>query len=312
MTARPRFHLSLRIASLGLVFAAQAGAQQLVTSGPLVKEGATEKISAHVYVIPDFSVPGVPNVGIIVGERATLVVDTGLGRQNGETVLREVRKLSGGRPLYLVTTHVHPEHDLGAQSFPASTRMIRAQAQVAEIASEGMKTADIFRGRSPAMAQLLAGAEFRKADEVFDKELVIDLGGVKARLIAMGPNHTPGDTAIWLEGEGVLFSGDIAMKAQPAFASPKSSLAQWLRSLDRLEALKPRIVVPSHGPIGDAAYMASYRQYLTAVRDRTAVLKTEGRTLEQVTQTISAELKEKYPDAGRLAGAIRAAYAEAK
>ena len=305
------FHLSLGSALLGMVFAAQAGAQQLVTSGPLVKEGATEKISAHVYVIPDFSVPTVPNVGIIVGERATLVVDTGLGRQNGETVLREVRKVSGDRPLYLVTTHVHPEHDLGAQAFPASARMIRARTQVAEIASEGMKTADIFRGRSPAMAQLLAGAEFRKADEVFDKELVIDLGGVKARLIAMGPNHTRGDTAIWLEGEGVLFSGDIAMKAAPAFASPASSVKTWLASLDALDALHPRIIVPSHGPMGDAGFIRNYREYLTFVLTRTSALKREGMTVDQAVQAVEAEAKGRYPDAGaRLPGAVRASYRE--
>jgi len=304
------FRLSIGGALLGLVLSAHA--QQPVTSGPLVKEGATEKISAHVYVIPDFSVPGVPNVGIIVGERATLVVDTGMGRQNGETVLREVRKVSGERPLYLVTTHVHPEHDLGAQAFPPSTRMIRAQAQVDEIASEGMKTADIFRGRSPAMAQLLEGAEFRKADEIFDKERTIDLGGVKVRLMAMGPNHTRGDTAIVVEGEGVLFSGDIAMKALPAFASPASSVKTWLASLDAFDALHPRIVVPSHGPMGDAGFIKGYREYLTFVRTRAAALKREGKTVEQAVEAIAAEAKERYPDpGGRLPGAVRAAYREA-
>jgi glyoxylase-like metal-dependent hydrolase (beta-lactamase superfamily II) len=297
---------------LGLVLAAQANAQQLVTSGPLVKEGATEKISAHVYVIPDGGVPGVPNVGIIVGTRATLVIDTGLGKQNGETVLREVRKVSGDKPLYLVTTHVHPEHDLGAQAFPPSTRMVRARAQVDEIASEGMKTADIFRSRSPTMAQLLEGAEFRKADEVFDKERTIDLGGVKARLIAMGPNHTRGDTAIVVEGEGVLFSGDIAMKAAPAFASPESSLKTWLASLDAFDALHPRIIVPSHGPMGDSGFIKNYREYLTFVRTRTTALKGEGKTVEQALEAVAAESMERYPDAGaRLAGAVRAAYREA-
>ena len=305
-------HLSLGSAFLGLVFSAQADAQQLVTSGPLVKEGATEKISAHVYVIPDGGVPGVPNVGIIVGTRATLVVDTGLGRQNGETVLREVRKVSGDKPLYLVTTHVHPEHDLGAQAFPPSTKMVRAQAQVDEIASEGMTTANVFRSRSPAMAQLLEGAEFRKADELFDKERIIDLGGVKVRLIAMGPNHTRGDTAIVVEGEGVLFSGDIAMKAAPAFASSASSVKTWLASLDTFDALRPRIIVPSHGPMGDTGFIKNYHEYLMFVRTRTAALKGEGRTVEQAVEAIAAEAKQRYPDAGgRLAGAVRAAYREA-
>jgi glyoxylase-like metal-dependent hydrolase (beta-lactamase superfamily II) len=303
---------SLAGALLGLVFAAQAGAQQPVAVvGPLVQEGVTEKISAHVYVIPDFSVPGVPNVGIIVGSSATLVVDTGLGRQNGETVLREARKVSGDRPLYLVTTHVHPEHDLGAQAFPPDTKMIRARAQVDEIASAGMATANLFRSRSLVMARLLEGAEFRKADEVFAKERTIDLGGVKARLIAMGPNHTPGDTAIVVEGEGVLFAGDIAMKAAPVFASPASSVKTWLGSLDVFDALHPRIIVPSHGPMGDSGFIKSYREYLTFVLARTAALKREGKTVEEAVEAIVSESKQRYPDAGRLAGAVRAAYREA-
>jgi len=292
--------------------AMHVNAQQPVTSGPLVREGVTEKISDHVYVIPDGSVPAVPNVGIIVGTRATLIVDTGLGKQNGQTVLREASKVSGRNALYLVTTHVHPEHDLGAQAFPASTKMIRARAQVEEIASAGMQTADIFRSRSAAMAQLLEGAEFRKADEVFDKEYSLDLGGVRVRLLAMGPNHTPGDTVIVVEGEGVVFSGDLAMKAPPAFASPASSMKVWLSSLDTLEALKSRIVVPSHGPLGDARFIADYRDYLMLVRARTAALKSEGKTVEQATEALTAELKDRYPGAGqRLAGAVRAAYREA-
>jgi hypothetical protein len=45
---------------------------------PLVKEGKTVRISEHVYVIPDELVPMVPNVGIVVGSRATLVVDPGM------------------------------------------------------------------------------------------------------------------------------------------------------------------------------------------------------------------------------------------
>jgi glyoxylase-like metal-dependent hydrolase (beta-lactamase superfamily II) len=42
----------------------------------------------------------------------------------------------------------------------------------------------------------------------------------------MGPNHTLGDTIVWIESDRVLFSGDIAMRAQPAFASIHSSRRQ--------------------------------------------------------------------------------------
>ena len=130
--------------------------------------------------------------------------------------------------------------------------------------------------------------------------------------MAMGANHTRGDTVIWVEPDGVLFAGDIAMKGMPAFVSSRSSLNHWLDSLNRLDALKPQVLVPSHGPLGDAGFIAGYRAYLTTVRTRVAALKAQGQTLEQVTQTVTAELKGNYPDAGRLAGAIRVAFAEAR
>jgi hypothetical protein len=43
-----------------------------------VKENATVRVAAHTCVIPDGNVPPVLNVGIVVGSRATLVIDPGL------------------------------------------------------------------------------------------------------------------------------------------------------------------------------------------------------------------------------------------
>jgi glyoxylase-like metal-dependent hydrolase (beta-lactamase superfamily II) len=295
----------------GLAALASVNAQQPPAREPVVRAGATTKISEHVYIIPDDSIPGVPNIGFVVGRTGTLVIDTGMGPPNGQTVLSEAQKLSATNKIYLVTTHVHPEHDLGAQAFPASATLIRSRTQVSEIAEEGMRTADAFRSRSEVNRRLLEGAAFRTADTVFDGNYTLDLGGVSVRLIALGPAHTAGDTAISVEGEGVVFSGDLAMRALPAFASSRSSVRQWLTSLDQLAALSPRIVVPSHGPNGDTGYIANYRTYLTRIQQRTAALKREGKTVDQAVETVSAELRDTYPDTARAAGAIRAAYREA-
>ena len=75
----------------------------------------------------------------------------------------------------------------------------------------------------------------------------------------------------------MLFAGDVAMKAQPAFASPYSSIRQWLASLDRLEALKPAVVVPSHGPARRRGFITGYRTYLKEVLDRASAEKRAGR-----------------------------------
>lgn len=279
---------------------------------PIVKTEGLKQISPHVHIIPDNSVPLTPNVGYVIGDKAILVIDTGLGPRNGAAVYEVAKKLGGDKPLYLVTTHVHPEHDLGAQAFPATIKLIRSSDQVKDIAEFGLQLAEVFAKRSATNAELLKDANFRKADITFEKDYDLDLGGVHARLTAMGANHTTGDTIIWIDSDRVLFSGDIAMRAQPAFASPHSSLKRWMASLDQLEALKPAIIVPSHGPTGDGiGFITGYRTYLAEVRERTAAEKHASHGVDEAVTTVTAALGDRAPDKARLAGAIRTAYAEA-
>src|SRR5581483_2245005 len=117
---------------------------------PIVKENATRKVAAHTYVIPDDNVPLVPNVGIVVGDRATLVIDPGLGRRNGEAVLREVAKVSKNSELYIASTHFHAEHTTGNLAFPASAKYVNSTIQEAEFAEAGPQQIQAFSGRSPA------------------------------------------------------------------------------------------------------------------------------------------------------------------
>lgn len=301
-------HVSCGLALAALAAAAHSAFAQPIN--PIVREGVTEKISEHVYVIPDGSVPLVPNVGIIVGTRGTFVVDTGLGVRNGQAVVREMEKVKRGPELYLATTHVHPEHDLGAMAFPAETKLLRSTDQVKDIEESGLTLAKQFSLRSPFIADLLKDARYRKADTVFEHEITIDLGGVKVRLMPMGANHTGGDTAFFVEPDGVLFSGDVTMKPQPSFMNARSTIKHWLTSLDTFEQLKPARIVPSHGPMGGVELIAGYRDYLTTIRTRTAELKKQGKSVEEAVQTVTTAMA-KYPDKTRLGGAVRAAFAEA-
>ena len=70
---------SLAPASLIAVVTACVSALAWQSPGPppLIKENATVKVGPHTYVIPDANVGLVPNVGIIVGSTATLVIDPG-------------------------------------------------------------------------------------------------------------------------------------------------------------------------------------------------------------------------------------------
>lgn len=304
-------HRSWRAAATALTLAMMAPTAQAQPAPPvpIVQVATLKAVSAHVQVIPDASVPLVPNVGFVVGSKGVLVIDTGLGAKNGAAVADAAQRLAKGGTIWLVTTHAHPEHDLGAQAFPATTKLIRSKDQIADIEAQGLRLAQVFATRSPAIADLLKGAQFRKADIVFDRSYDLDLGGVSARILAMGSNHTDGDTAIWAPADRVLFSGDLAMKPQPSLMSARTSIAQWMKSLDALEALKPAVIVPSHGPVGEGVgLIAGYRDYLREVATRTAAAKTAGQSLEQATATVTEAMTARYPDKARLAGAVRVAY----
>jgi glyoxylase-like metal-dependent hydrolase (beta-lactamase superfamily II) len=302
--------LRLTVAAAAAVIAAQAA-----PADPLIVAGAITKVSAHVYVISDRNVALVPNVGIIVGSKATLVVDTGLGPRNGETVLRATNGVSTNAELYVVSTHFHPEHALGESAFPATAKIVRARAQQQDIDEFGLALARTFASRSPLVADLLKDARFRTADILFDREHTLDLGGVRVRMRSLGPTHTRGDTMVWVEGDRVLFAGDVVMnRTFVAFASPYSSVTAWLADFAQLEPLHPLQVVPSHGPVGDASLIAEQRTMMTAIQSRAIELKRQGRSADDTAQTVQAEFQAKHPGwavPGRVGIIARTAYTEA-
>jgi glyoxylase-like metal-dependent hydrolase (beta-lactamase superfamily II) len=307
--------LQSAILIMGLLTAATVGAQP-APADPLIRSDAAEKISEHVAVILDQNVSFVPNVGIVVGDRATLIVDTGLGNANGRTVLAEARRQSDNDRFYLTATHFHPEHDLGAMAFPPSATMVRWTGQQAEADTQGSATIERFSSFSPVVAELLSDAEYRAPDILFEDSVTIDLGGVSVVAIGAGPNHTLGDTIFWVPEDRVLFTGDLVMSVFPSVSGQFGDIDKWLRNLEDFNRLNPAVVVPAHGRLGDVDLIRQYRAYLETVRERVLNRGAAGESLEQITNSLSAELAAEFSDlvpatgspAGRINAAIQAAY----
>ena len=310
MTGRRAISLCLLVVGLGVPSAAQRGP----VPDPLVREGVTVKLGPHTYAIPDGNVGGVPNVGIVVGTRATLVIDPGMGRRNGEAVLREVAKVSTNTEVYVASTHFHVEHTTGLVAFPAPAKYVNAAAQEAEFAEGGMRQVEGFSARSPMTAELLKGATRRVADITFDREYMLDLGGVRVRLAVVGPTHTRGDTGFFVEGDGVLFAGDVVMNNSFVSANQNSSMKAWLAAFDLFSSMKPVTIVPAHGDIGPAAMLPTLQAAVVEIQARARALKTQGRTADDTATTVQMEMVAAHPTWGRangVAALARSAYTEA-
>jgi glyoxylase-like metal-dependent hydrolase (beta-lactamase superfamily II) len=299
---------------LVMAMATVAVARQATVPDPLVRENAVVRLGPHSYLIPDGSVPLVPNVGIVVGSRGTLVIDPGLGRRNGETVLREATRLGTGADLFVASTHFHAEHTTGYVAFPRTAKYVNASVQEAEAEEGLLDQVRIFSGRSPMTAALLGDAARRAADVVFDREHVVDLGDVHVRMVMVGPTHTRGDIGFWVEEDRVLYSGDVVMNKSFLAATGSTSMQAWLAAFDTFERFRPATIVPAHGEVGDGSLIGVCRRVMQEVQARARELKEQGRSSDDVAKIVRDEQVAKHPEwprANGLNAAARAAYAEA-
>jgi glyoxylase-like metal-dependent hydrolase (beta-lactamase superfamily II) len=296
---------ALLLSSLLLVVAQRSLAQQSM----MLPENSVTRVSDHVYAILGF-----PNVDIVVGDRATLVIDTGLGARNGAIVVKQAEKLAKAPNLYLTTTHFHPEHAMGEQAFPARTVIIRPAVQQEELNQHGNELLERFRGFSAQNKELLADVKMRTPDIVFDKEIKVDLGGVTARLFWLGPAHTQGDELIMVEPDSLLLSGDIVQdRIVPNIPSADGNIKSWIAILNQLEPLHPRFVVPDHGALGDASLIGKERAFILDLQTRSLELKRQGKSADEAASAVTAEFKTKYPDwqsMGPVGNVVKRVYAE--
>jgi glyoxylase-like metal-dependent hydrolase (beta-lactamase superfamily II) len=265
---------------------------------PTIPSTSPERISPHVYAVEAF-----PNIGFVVGERAILVVDTGLGPKNGQIVAKDAATLAPSKILYLTTTHFHPEHAAGEGGFPSGTILIRPAVQQKELEDDHDAMLGMFSNMSAQNKDLLQGVHFREPDVTFDKEATLDLGGVTARLFWMGPAHTAGDEMIDVEPDKTLLPGDIVMnKLLPNLPGPNGNLKNWIHILSQLGSLQPAHIVPDHGALGDGSLITQEYTLLNDLQARALELKRQGKSAQEAGQAILAEFKTKYSDWPNLNG----------
>jgi glyoxylase-like metal-dependent hydrolase (beta-lactamase superfamily II) len=275
----------------------------------MLPENQVTHVSDHVWAIVGF-----PNIGIVVGDRATLVVDTGLGPRNGAIALHEAQKLSKGPVLYLTTTHYHAEHAAGEGAFPANTILVRPLAQQKELEDRGAAFVAMFSSRSPQMKELLVGVTFRAPDITFEKEITLDLGGATARLFWLGQAHTKGDELVDVHPDSTLIAGDVVQnKMVPNLPDDNASMKGWVEILAKLRPMKFNYIVPDHGALGDGSLTEQDFQFFTKLQARALELKKQGKSADEAGQTLLAEFKSKFPDWSNLTAipnVVKHVYAE--
>jgi hypothetical protein len=115
-----------------------------------------------------------------------------------------------------------------------------------------------------------------------------------------------------VEGDSTLIPGDVVQnKLIPNLYGDDASAKGWIAALDKAAALNPKYIIPDHGPLGDGSLIAADRAFLVYLRGRVLELKKQGKSVDEITTLLTAEVKTKYPDwTGNPSNGIKSIYKE--
>ena len=207
------------------------------------------------------------NAGFVITREGVVVFDTLGTPVLGEELLAAIRRLTRAPIRHVIVSHYHADHFYGLAAFKAEGARIHAhEAAKAYLASDAPKARLEERSRSLA-PWVPAGMPLVVADQWLSRESAFKLGGLTFRILPVGPAHTREDLALLVEEEGVLYAGDLMFAGRVPFVGDADSRG-WLASIERVVALKPRVLVGGHGDASRdaAADLALTRDYLAYLR----------------------------------------------
>ncbi|MFD7510157.1 MBL fold metallo-hydrolase [Streptomyces sp. NPDC059853] len=198
-------------------------------------------------------------VGAIAGPRGVLLIDAGPSPAAAGRIRAGLRALLGLPVRWVVLTHPHFDHALGAGGYPGA-RVYGTLGDPLELAADAVRHGMPEREAADGVAAL-SGVRPRP---VTGKVSLYLGGGRTVSLAPFGPAHTPYDVAVKVDR--TVFTGDLVEESGEPQAGRDADLAAWPGALDRLLAWggPDARYVPGHGAVVDAAFVAAQRASLAA------------------------------------------------
>lgn len=265
---------------------------------------------------------GYSNSGL-VNRGGGLVVDTFWDLPHTRRLMEHYATVWEGPARRVVNTHHNGDHCWGNQLFGGAEiighRLCRDHFD-ADGSPAGLQMLKGLAARPDADPGAVAlgrrlsdwdfeGIELTPPTTVLDDRLELDLDGVAAHLIYVGPAHTAGDVIVHLPEQGVLFAGDVLFRLCTPIGW-EGSYANWCKALDRMIALAPETVVPGHGPLCGVEGPAEMKAYLQYVRAESETFHAAGLSVLDAARKIDLGPYADWTEPERLYFNVARAYRE--
>lgn len=239
------------------------------------------------------------NLGFVIGEQAVAVIDGGGSRAVGERLYAAIRARTELPIRWLILTHMHPDHSLGASVFQEAGARVLGHPKLADALANRAETyEENIRRLIGAEAFIGTRVVLPEVWESDAMEREIDLGGRVLALRAHPTAHTDNDLSVLDRRTGVWFAGDLVFAVHtPAL---DGSIRGWRKLLDALATengeARPARIVPGHGPASlpwpegaDAT-----REYLAALAAETRAAILSGESMRRAIEHLGESQRENW------------------
>ncbi len=242
-----------------------------VAPGLFVHQGRHEPFTAD-------NAGDIANIGFVVGEEAIAVIDAGGSRQLAEGLLAAVWRTSDLPIRWLILTHMHPDHVMGASLFQEAGARLIGHRKLPEALSNRRQTYE------DNMRRLLGDEAFIASrlvlpDETLEDRRELDLGKRPLLLQAHPTAHSDNDMTLLDRASDSWWLSDLVFVGHtPAL---DGSITAWLALLESLSAQPVARIVPGHGPASLPWPEGGHpvRDYLTALAEETREAIARGESM---------------------------------
>jgi len=231
------------------------------------------QVSQHAYYVPGGTGIATDNFGFVsnaafvVTESGVIVFDTLGTPALGGKLLAAIRSVSDAPIKRIYISHYHADHMYGNQAFADTGAEIVASDGAKRYLEGEVAQQRLTERRLSLSPWVNENTRIVPPDRYLRQEERFTLGGVTIRVVDVGSAHSEGDLALFVETDGVLFSGDIIFQDRIPFLGTTNS-AEWLEVLEEMERADVAVIVPGHGKAAEnpREIVSLTKNYLAYVR----------------------------------------------
>ncbi|MEH6455534.1 MAG: rhodanese-like domain-containing protein, partial [Cocleimonas sp.] len=185
------------------------------------------------------------NLSFIITNEGVLVFNAGNNYLLAKALHHEIKQLTDQPVKYVVLENAQGHAMLGSNYWQEQGAQVIAHVDaVEEMKNHGIEVLERMQQGRRDKAQW---TKFVYPDKTFEDQLVIEMGSERFEILHLGPGHSPGDISLWIPKQKVLISGDMAFHQRLMPIFEHTDTAGWVKTWDKIEALKADIIIPGHG-----------------------------------------------------------------